>query len=142
MWNTRWLALALGSLGLGVLPGAGAAPGGALRRVDLLAVAAHVVLGAGGDGPHAEGGTVVVVGVRSAGGLLESSRERVFKYDVFDERFDERRKKIPLSDKNARDTAAAAAAAAAALSRVAAAIARNPNTVLGNPRNMCAGACA
>ena len=82
MWNTRWLALALGSLDLGVLPGAGAAPGGALRRVDLLAVAAHVVLGAGGDGPHAEGGTVVVVGVRSAGGLLESSRERVFKYDV------------------------------------------------------------
>ena len=48
------------SLALGVLPGACAAPRGALRRVDLLAVAAHVVLGARGDGIH-------VVGVWSRG---------------------------------------------------------------------------
>ena len=36
------------------LPGAAAAPGLALGGVDPLAVAAHVVLRVGGDGPHVE----------------------------------------------------------------------------------------
>ena len=39
---------------LRVLPGAAAAPGLALGGVDPLAVAAHIVLRVGGDGPHVE----------------------------------------------------------------------------------------
>ena len=64
---------------LRVLPGAAAAPGLALGGVDPLAVAAHVVLRVGGDGPHVGSDALVelegVVDVGSASGLMESSFE-------------------------------------------------------------------